>query len=320
VREVRRALVVLVRARQRRRAPRAQDDPPPVRELGLFLLVLLRLGVELLDAEERAGGVFKLGDAFTQRRLADVDDGDDVALAPLELVQQRRDPQRGAAHARRPPPGLHPVALHARDEPQGGVRHRVHLSPEVELVGEAVDEQRGVDRFAHERVLLEAEEAAQLQEHRAQDVHVRLHDVAEVDEHVRPGLLPAHDVQARAGHLLRPAASGEIPLHRQLVQPVRGARDVLARADAQAVRHLRDLVLALVDRLLVRVHLEAEDAPAPRAAAHTRGDAALGDEVAVHLGGAAGGLREGRVRGEDVVVQNLTASRAAPAMSEGRGG
>jgi hypothetical protein len=108
----------------------------------------------------------------------------------------------------------------------------VHAPVKVELVGEAVDEQGGVDGLADQRVLLEAQQPAELQEHRPEHVHVRLHDVREVDEHVRPALLATHDVQTRAGDLLRAAAAREVSLHGELVQSVRRACDVFARADA----------------------------------------------------------------------------------------
>ena len=112
---------------------------------------------------------------------------------------------------------------------------------------------------------------------------------------VGAGLLATDDVQARPRNLLGATTSGEVALHGELVQAVGGAGDVLAGTDTESVRHLRDLVLALVDGLLVRVHLKAEDATAASAATDARGDAALGDEVAVHLAGAARGLGEGGV-------------------------
>ena len=56
---------------------------------------------------------------------------------------------------------------------------------------------------------------------------------------------------------------------------------------------------------------------APGASTDVGGDAALRDEVAVDLGGAARGLAERRVGAEDVIVENFTALGAA---SVGKGG
>ena len=98
---------------------------------------------------------------------------------------------------------------------------------------------------------------------------------------------------------------------------MRGVGDVLPGPDAEPIGNLRDLVLSFVDGLLVRVNLEAEDATAPGASTDVGGDAALRDEVAVDLGGAARSLAEGRVGAEDVIVENLTALGAA---SVGKGG
>jgi|TARA_B000000565_G_scaffold235342_1_gene196274 hypothetical protein len=101
---------------------------------------------------------------------------------------------------------------------------------------------------------------------------------------------------------------------------VRRVGDVLAWPDAESIGNLRDFVLSLVNGLLVRVYLEAEDATAPRASADVGGDAALRDEVAVDLGGAARGLAERGVGAEDVVVEDLTALGAASAGGKaGRG-
>ena len=105
-----------------------------------------------------------------------------------------------------------------------------------------------------------------------------------------------------------------------LVQPMRRARDVLPRADPQPVRDLADLVLSFRDCFFVRIHLQAENATAPGTAPDAGADAAFGDEVPIHLRRAPRGFGKRGVRGEHVVVKNLTAARAAPVCVYGGGG
>ena len=50
-------------------------------------------------------------------------------------------------------------------------------------------------------MLLQAQQATQLQEHGTQRENVDLQRIAEVDEHEGFGILPAHNVQARCSHL-----------------------------------------------------------------------------------------------------------------------
>ena len=253
----------------------------------------------------------ELGHAPRQRGLSDVHDRHDVPLAPLVAVDVRRDEEGGAADPGGPPPGLHPVALHRRHQPQRRRRHGGHRArAQPQPVREPVQIQTGVDGPGQRGMVLQAQQPAELQEDGPQDVDVDLQGVGEVDQHEGLPLLAADDVEARGRDLRRATAPGEVLGERQTVQAVRRVGGAVSGADPQTVHQVSDLCPSSSQRLFMRIELVAVEATTGDAS-QTAGGGDVGDVVPVDGGLPPGPLGEGGVGREGDVVEHAAAGGAA---------
>ncbi|GIX64988.1 ion-translocating ATPase [Babesia caballi] len=215
--------------------------------------------VHLARQQARRRGRAELREPLHDRRVRYAHDRGHRLRVQRDAVHARRHHQRRAAQPRRPPARAQPVAPHRLDQPHARGDDLVHLLLQLQLVGEALEEDGGVHVGD-----LQVQHPHQLHEDLPDDLDGHLQHVGEVDEQVGRLEAPAGRVEAAAGHVLVVAAHGEVALHRQRVDARRLGHQ-LAR-DVQVARRALDVLLAALHQLVQRLRravLERAHAAAP---------------------------------------------------------